>query len=177
MAQLFRDEKANVVLNKSRSNFVFFAYPFLPALPRADYDNVVKTLQDEIPFRIWYFADEFTTDELMRKIWRAILRADLALFDVSDGNANVSLELGLALAAEKHCFTLLKEGANNPLGRADMSFAERINYTSSVELKLNLRQAIMRHTSCGRMMSQVADQLYGGSGFLKPDLEARIVSL
>ena len=47
-----------------------------------DYNAVVKELQDEYPLRLWYFLDEVTTNELMRKIWRAILRSDLCIFDI-----------------------------------------------------------------------------------------------
>jgi nucleoside 2-deoxyribosyltransferase len=97
MASFFEAEK-DVPENRRRQNFVFMAYPFTPALPAADYRAAVRALQSELPVRFWYFLDETTTAELMRKIWRAILRADLAVFDISDGNPNVAFELGLAVA-------------------------------------------------------------------------------
>ena len=63
----------------------------------------------------------------MRKIWRAILRADLCIFDISNGNPNVAFELGLAAAVGKPCITLLKTGEHNPLGAADLGYSERAN--------------------------------------------------
>jgi hypothetical protein len=74
MAQFFEEEK-NYPDNARRTNFVFFAYPFTPPIPQEDYNAVVKELQSEYPLRLWYFLDEVTTQELMRKIWRAILSA------------------------------------------------------------------------------------------------------
>jgi hypothetical protein len=44
----------------------------------------------------------------MREIWRAILRADLAVFDTSGGNPNVAFELGLAVAEDKRCSRLFR---------------------------------------------------------------------
>ena len=129
MAQLFYEEK-NKAENKRRNNFVFLAYPYEPPIDKDAYNNVIKEFEDKYPIRMWYFSDEVTTNELMRKVWRAILRADLAIFDISGGNANVALELGLSLAVDKNCLTILKTGLDNPLGNADLSYAERIEYNS-----------------------------------------------
>lgn len=81
MAQFFEEEK-KYPDNAPRANFVFMAYPFAPPISQDDYNAVVKELQSEYPLRLWYFLDEVTTRELMRKIWRAILRADLCIFDI-----------------------------------------------------------------------------------------------
>src|SRR6266545_4571640 len=94
---LFADER-DIPDNGTRANFVFMGYPFDPPLPRDDYGAVVLELQDELPIRFWYFLDEVTTDEMMRKIWRAVLRVYLAVFDTTGGNPNVAFELGLAVA-------------------------------------------------------------------------------
>lgn len=85
MAQLFEDEK-KYPDNRTRDNFVFLGYPHEPALARDDYRQVIRDLEADFPIRLWYFLDEITTAEMMRKIWRAVLRADLAIFDVSRGN-------------------------------------------------------------------------------------------
>ena len=121
MAQMFEDEK-KYPDNAKRENFVFLGYPYTPPLAQDDYRSAMKELENELPIRLWYFLDEITTQELMRKIWRAILRADLCFFDISNGNPNVSFELGMAVAITKPCITLLKTGEPNPLGGADMSY-------------------------------------------------------
>ena len=74
MAQMFEDEK-KYQDNNLRKNFVFLAYPYRPPLALDDYRAVTNELQQELPIRLWYFLDEITTQEMMRKIWRAILRS------------------------------------------------------------------------------------------------------
>ncbi len=104
MAQFFEEEK-QYPDNATRINFVFLAYPFTPPIAQEDYNAVVREIQGEYPVRLWYFLDEVTTQELMRKIWRAILRSDLCIFDISRGNPNVAFELGLAAAIGKRCIS------------------------------------------------------------------------
>jgi len=155
MAQLFEEEK-KYPDNASRLNFVFLAYPFTPAISQDDYNAVVKELQNEYPLRLWYFLDEVTTQELMRKIWRAILRADLCIFDISNGNANVAFELGLAVAVGKQCITLLKTGTQNPLGSADLGYSERAEYASRETLKTKLKQLLIAKSKALRLFNDIS---------------------
>ncbi len=155
MAQLFEDEK-NYPDNAPRMNFVFMAYPFTPPISQDDYNAVVKELQSEFPLRLWYFLDEVTTQELMRKIWRAILRSDLCIFDITKGNPNVAFELGLAAAVGKPCITLLKAGEPNPLGAADLGYSERAEYTSRESLKAKLKQLLIANSSALRQFNKIS---------------------
>src|SRR3954454_7296309 len=158
MAQLFEDER-RFPDNETRQNFVFMGYPFSPPLPADDYRGAVAELQQELPVRFWYFLDEITTAEMMRKIWRAILRADLAIFDISGGNPNVAFELGLAVADNKKCMTILKSGEANPLGSADLGYAERAEYSSAATLKDTLRRVTQSQSSGLRQLNAVSDEL------------------
>ena len=155
MAQLFEEEK-NTLDNSRRMNFVFMAYPFSPPISQDDYNTVVRELQTEFPLRLWYFLDEVTTQELMRKIWRAILRSDLCIFDTTDGNSNVAFELGLAAAVGKPCITLLKTGGKNPLGNADLGYSERLEYTSRETLKATLRKLLLLKSSALRLFNKLS---------------------
>jgi hypothetical protein len=159
MAQLFQDEKGYAD-NRQRKNFVFFGYPFNPPLGKDQYATVLKELEDELGLRLWYFLDEVTTDELMRKIWRAILRSDLAVFDVSGGNPNVAFELGLSVAIDRPCMTTLMQGAANPLGTADLGYAERTEYNSAATLKERLRQFLKAKSSALRLAHDVSYQIF-----------------
>jgi hypothetical protein len=159
MAQLFEDEK-KYPDNRTRDNFVFLGYPYNPALPRDDYQRVVRDLQSEIPIRLWYFLDEITTTEMMRKIWRAVLRADLAIFDISGGNPNVAFELGLAVAANKSCMTILKTGEPNPLGTADLGYAERAEYTSAATLKETISRVLLAKTAAARKIKEISYHIF-----------------
>jgi len=87
-----------------------------------------------------------------RKIWRAILRADLAIFDVSRGNPNVAFELGLAVVQNKSCITILQTGEPTPLGSAHLGYAERAEYTSAAVLKEMLAKLLASKSTATRKM-------------------------
>lgn len=147
--------------NAVRTNFVFMGYPYTPPLPQDDYRAVTSELQSELPVRLWYFLDEVTTQEMMRKIWRAILRSDLALFDISGGNPNVALEMGMALAIGRRCIPLLKTNEPNPLGTADLGYTERAEYTSRETLKIKLRDLVKAQSTAMRILNDVSYQIQG----------------
>lgn len=177
MAQLFREEEGYPD-NRQRKNFVFLGYPFNPPLPLDDYARVTTELQAELPIRLWYFLDEVTTDEMMRKVWRAILRSDLAVFDVSGGNPNVAFELGLAVAKDRRAMTLLKAGAPNPLGTADLGYAERMEYTSATTLKEKLKDFVFARSSGIIKLREISYSITPVDGTLPRDqVEARLVAL
>ncbi len=163
MAQLFDDER-KYPDNRARDNFVFLGYPYDPALPRDDYRRVVKDLERELPVRLWYFLDEVTTAEMMRKIWRAILRSDLCIFDTSRGNPNVAFELGLALAQGKSCITVHKTGEPNPLGSADLGYAERSEYNSAGTLKDAFAKLLTTKTTALKKIKEVSYSLFESGG-------------
>ena len=177
MAKMFQEEKSYPD-NAARKNFVFFAYPFTPAIPQDDYNAVVAELQTELGLRLWYFLDEVTTAELMRKIWRAILRCDLAVFDISKGNPNVAFELGLAVCQGKPCITMLKTGELNPLGGADLGYSERAEYTSRETLKDKLRQLLVAKSNALRLWNTISYEVqHAGFGMTREQLENAIREL
>lgn len=177
MAQLFEDEKAYQD-NRHRMNFVFFAYPFEPAIPQAEYNQVLADLQKEFPLRLWYFLDEVTTQELMRKIWRAILRSDLGFFDTSKGNPNVAFELGLAAGISRSCVTLVKTGEANPLGAADLGYSERVEYQSTATLKDRIRGVLKARSSALKLIRDLSYEIHGDVfGCTREELEGKIIEL
>ena len=177
MAQMFTEEQG-IPDNQTRLNFVFMGYPYTPPLAKDDYARVVKDLQEELPIRFWYFLDEVTTYELMRKIWRSILRADLAVFDTSGGNANVAFELGLAVAIDKRCMTVLKHGEHNPLGSADLGYSERMEYTSATTLKERLRTFVTAKSTALGLVKELSFQLVPSDGSMaQPEVYERLVKL
>lgn len=172
MAQFFEQERTYPD-NRARKNFIFLGYPYTPAIPKADYEGVVQDLEKEFPIRFWYFLDELTTDEMMRKVWRAILRSDLAIFDVSGGNPNVAFELGLAIASQKRCMTLLKTGTQNPLGTADLGYAERAEYDSATTLKAKIRDIVLAKSSTARVTNDLSYDLFDSS---RPHTREQIIA-
>lgn len=174
MAQMFEDEK-KFPDNSSRANFVFLGYPHKPPLALDDYRSVTRELEQELPIRLWYFLDEVTTQEMMRKVWRAILRSNLCFFDISGGNPNVALELGMAVAINKPCLTLLKTGEANPLGDADMSYAERAEYQSRETLKTKLRELLRTKCAAMRILNEVSYQIQSAQfPYARDEIERRL---
>jgi hypothetical protein len=160
---LMFEEEARFSDNRARTNFVFLGFPYASPIALDDYRSVITSLEAELPIRFWYFLVEYTTDELMRKLWRAVLRSDLCIFDISGGNPNVSFEIGLAVARFKRCSTILKTGAENPLGRADMAYAERAEYSSAQTLKESLGRVLRSKCSALSVIRQSANYLYDSS--------------
>ncbi len=160
---MFRDEEGYPD-NGQRANLVFMGYPYTPPLPRDDYAGVVKDLQAELPVRFWYFLDEVTTAELMRKVWRAILRSDVSVFDISEGNPNVAFELGLAVAKDRRCITLLKTGAKNLLGSSDLGYSERMEYASAATLRDKLKDFVMARSTAMRKLDEMSYRLVPADG-------------
>ena len=177
MALMF-EEEAKYADNRPRTNFVFLGFPYAAPLPLDDYRAVLSQLENELPLRFWYFLVEYTTDELMRKLWRAVLRSDLCVFDISGGNPNVSFEIGLAVARFKRCSTILRTGAENPLGRADMSYAERAEYSSAATLRETLLRVLRSKSSALAIIRQAANYLYDSAKPYSVDqIEGHLVAL
>ncbi len=177
MPQMFEDEK-RYPDNSVRKNFIFLGYPFNPPLPQDDYRAVTRELQEEFPIRLWYFLDEITTQELMRKIWRAILRCDLAIFDITHGNPNVAFELGMAVAINKSCITLLKAGESNPLGTSDLGYSERAEYNSRETLKNKLRELIKAKSSVTRLLLNISYEIQSAAfPYPREEIEKRLTQV
>ena len=178
MANMFAEEK-KYPDNTERKNVVFLAYPYTPHIGKAEYAKLVKELEKELPIRFWYFLDEVTTAELMRKIWRAILRSDLSIYDASDGNPNVAFELGLAVATGKRCMTVVKASAKNPLASADLGYAERIEYTDAAMLKEKLRAFVVAQSSALKLIKDLSYTLAAvpDAKLLQTELQERVTKL
>ena len=58
--------------------------------------------------------------------------------------------------------TMLKFGEPNPLGGADLSYAERVEYASVATLKEKLRNVLASKTTAARRSKEVAYHIYDG---------------
>jgi hypothetical protein len=177
MAIMFQEE-SNYQDNRTRKNFVFIGFPFATPISLDDYRSVLTEIENEYPIRLWHFLNELTTDELMRKLWRAILRSDLCIFDISGGNPNVSFEIGLAVARFKKCSTILKTGVENPLGRSDLSYSERSEYSSRITLKETLLRIIKSKSIALTEIRQAAVYLHNSAGpYTVDQIEVKLITL
>jgi hypothetical protein len=84
------------------------------------------------------FADEEITNmHIMEKIKNYILDSEFSLFDVTGWNANVTLELGIAVGLRKQYYILLKSDGNADTP-ADIRGLDRVQYTSNPQLEAKL---------------------------------------
>ena len=81
------------------------------------------------------------SDHVLRKIETMLAECDLALFDVTNANANVTLELGIAIAAKHPYIVAIRADALNTLG-ADIHGWDQLRYKTVEELGTRLRVLI-----------------------------------
>lgn len=106
------------------------------------------------------FADtRITSQPILEKIHEMIREASLSLFDISDWNSNVTLELGFAQGIGHPWFILIdpsKSTGKIPEAQADLRGFGRIEYDSSQSLEAGL--------------SRLIEQLLGRSGLLSTSI-------
>lgn len=97
---------------------------------------------------------------------------------MSGGNPNVAFELGLAVGENKKCMTLLKSGQPNPLGSADLGYAERAEYTSAATLKDRVRGITTSQLVGMRLLNTLSYDLLPVVGDAdRPELEQRLAAV
>ena len=117
---------------------VFVACPYT-LFPLDDYKVVFKEISRayDVTFR---FADEqITSQHILDKIATYIREANFSLFDITGWNANVALEMGIAIGLNKRYFVLwnhkLEQRTDVP---SDIRGIDRIQYASNSELEAKL---------------------------------------
>ena len=137
---------------------VFIGCPFLPAI-RKNYDRLKRDLENETPLHL-ILADTTaisSTDYLLEHITTLIRESSACLFDATGGNANVSLEVGVAHALPAEFLiamytrkpreqqiaeqTLERVGEVKPI-ISDLQGRNRIEYKTYASLK---RQVVARY--------------------------------
>ena len=85
---------------------VFVACPYVP---KAQFQTFRAALR-RVPLEFHYADSSIKTQYVMDRIRRGIIRTDFSLFDITNWNANVTLELGLAEGLSKNYYILFKPG-------------------------------------------------------------------
>jgi hypothetical protein len=121
------------------SRQVFVAYPF--SIPADDYRSALRRVGDRFGVRFVYADEQITNQHILAKIYALILESAFGLYDLTGWNANVTLELGIALGLKETAYFLL-----NPAGHgsadapADLRGFDRIDYKSYGQLEARLNQ-------------------------------------
>lgn len=80
-----------------------------PYTPRRAFEKLREAL-DRLPIEFVYADSSIRTQQVMERIRRRITRTDYGLFDITDWNANVTLEVGMAEGLNKDYCTLPAPG-------------------------------------------------------------------
>jgi hypothetical protein len=117
---------------------VFVACPYT-LFPLPDYKKVFETVAKAYPVTFKFADEQITNQYILTKISNYIREHDISLFDITGWNANVSLELGIAVGMGKRYFILLNTHIDrNREAPSDIQGIERIQYTSNQELEAKI---------------------------------------
>ena len=111
-----------------------------------------KATLARLPFKFFYADTRLQTKHLLEILRRYIRLADFCIFDVSDWNANVSLELGLAEGLNTEYYILLHRRLTKGVP-SDIQGIQRIEYSTYNDfdehkglLPLMTRYLVMEYT-------------------------------
>lgn len=114
---------------RTRMPTVFVGHPFGNRFPKKAFRQIFK----ELPFSVKYSNTDIETKHLLTIIKDALLKADYAIFDISNWNPNVALELGIAeglhRAPLRQYYILLNTRRSKEVP-SDIRGLQRLEYTS-----------------------------------------------
>lgn len=117
---------------------VFFACSY-SLYPPEDYRRFVKEAGKPFAVTVEFADERLTNAHILDKIRGMIRDSAIAIFDVTDWNANVTLELGIAMGENRRWFLAFNpEKAPNHTVPSDIAGYGRIQYTSLTELQNGL---------------------------------------
>jgi hypothetical protein len=114
---------------RTRFPNVFVGHPFANRFPTKKFRKIFK----ELPFKVMYGNTDLQTEHLLDVMRANVLKADFSIFDLSDWNPNVALELGLAQGLKKkpgkpyYIVLNTRRSDNVP---SDIQGIQRLEYTS-----------------------------------------------
>lgn len=153
---------------RSNERRVFVAYPY-GLHPRDEYRALFKSLERlfDVDFS---FADErITSLHILRKIEDSIRSSTFGIYDITGWNANVTLELGLALGLTQKVYIAINPGTGSR-GEApsDLRGIDRIQFSCLGELRRNLHALLQEHFGIKGRLLKASDLLWSPRGQPKP---------
>lgn len=146
MTGLLTTAYTNIEVPAARARRVFVAYPY--SLPKADYRRPFKELAKAFNVEFQFADEKITNKQILDKITDMIQSARFSLFDITTWNANVALELGIAIGSARDYYLLFNpENPENPQGGevpADLGGLDRIQYRSYAELEEGLTKLFVQ---------------------------------
>lgn len=105
---------------------VFVACPYTPESTFRAFRAALK----RVPLEFHYADTAIRTAHVLERVRRGITKCDYSFFDITDWNANVTLELGLSEGLNKDYYILFKPGRGKKKEPpSDIKGLQRIQYT------------------------------------------------
>jgi hypothetical protein len=114
---------------RTRFPNVFVGHPFASRFPVKKFRKIFK----ELPFKVIYGNTDFQAEHLLDIMRGSILKADFSIFDLSNWNPNVALELGLAQGLKKKpgkAYYIILNTRRSENVPSDIQGIQRLEYTS-----------------------------------------------
>lgn len=114
---------------RTRMPRVFVGHPFAGRFPVSRFRGIFK----DLPFKVIYGNTDLQTQHLLAIMKRNIGKSDFSIFDLSNWNPNVALELGLAeglkTRSAKNYYIVLNTRRSSEVP-SDIRGIQRLEYTS-----------------------------------------------
>jgi len=134
--------RARVSRGASERRTIFVAYPY--SIPRDDYRRPFAELAKAFSVKFVFADEEITNKQILDKITGMIRTSRFSLFDITDWNANVSLELGVAVGLQKDYYLLFDPTRERREVPSDLGGIDRLQYRSYTELETVLSQLLIQ---------------------------------
>lgn len=113
---------------------VFVAYSYR-LYPKVDYRRVYKEIEQKYDVTFIFADEKITNMHIMKKIETFIRGSDFSIFDISQWNPNVTLELGFAMAVSDQWYIAIDPSKTDTKEvPSDLRGLDRIEYSSYDEL-------------------------------------------
>jgi hypothetical protein len=123
---------------ETQPNMYFVAHAFTKE-KIDDLREAIKKALEDFNLEPYYADQEVRNQHILCKICEKIRCSKFGIFEISEGNPNVTLELGMAWGFRKKALLLAKKGFKIP---ADLEGLDRLEYESFRDLTEKLRTKI-----------------------------------
>jgi hypothetical protein len=145
-----RDDRHDHELLTSRSvsrgaserRTIFVAYPY--SIPSDDYRRPFGELAKAFRVKFVFADEEITNKQILDKITGMIRASRFSLFDITTWNANVALELGVAVGLQKDYYLLFNPTGDKRDVPSDLGGIDRLQYGTYTELETVLTQLLIQ---------------------------------
>lgn len=127
---------------------IFVAYPY--SFSRADYRGAFTKVARQYGVGFTYADERITNKQILDKIIGMMEESEFAIFDVTTWNANVALELGIAIGSEQDYYILFNSTVGQEHPPSDLGGIDRLEYRDFAQLTDELRRLMRQQFGAPR---------------------------